>query len=143
MMNDKLNALLANLTVEYHKLQNMHWLVQGHDFFQVHAKLEELYDGLLPSIDEVAETILQQGGTPIATLTDVLSTATIAERPATPLASGEAFQLVAADFKTLLAQVTDIKRAADTEENYLVSAQMDGHIASLTKTLWMLRAQAA
>ena len=142
-MNDKLNALLATLTVEYHKLQNMHWLVKGADFFQAHAQLEALYDALLPSIDEVAETILQLGGTPVASLRNVLATATIAERPATALTSTEAFKLVRDDFQALLDQVKDAKRAADAEENYLVSAQMDGHIASLTKTIWMLRAQAA
>ena len=43
-MESKLNALLANLTVEYHKLQNQHWYVAGSDFFQAHAQLEELYD---------------------------------------------------------------------------------------------------
>ena len=63
-MESKLNHLLANVTVEYHKLQNLHWYISGSDFFQVHAKLEELYDGLLPIVDDVAETILQQGGKP-------------------------------------------------------------------------------
>ena len=79
-MESKLNALLANLTVEYHKLQNQHWYVAGSDFFQAHAQLEELYDGLLSAIDDVAELLLQLGGKPIASLAEVLSTADIAER---------------------------------------------------------------
>ena len=41
---DALNQLLADLTVDYHKLQNAHWYITGKDFFQVHATLEELYD---------------------------------------------------------------------------------------------------
>lgn len=92
-MESKLNHLLANVTVEYHKLQNLHWYISGSDFFQVHAKLEELYDGLLPIVDDVAETILQQGGKPIASLGEVLSTASIKERDDAPVRSAQVFGL--------------------------------------------------
>lgn len=142
-MESKLNALLANLTVEYHKLQNQHWYVAGSDFFQAHAQLEELYDGLLPAIDDVAELLLQLGGKPIASLTEVLSAADISERADEPLASAEAFASVREDFSRLLEQVSAIKDQADAESNHLVSAKMDEYIASLSKTLWMLRQQAA
>lgn len=142
-MESKLNALLANLTVEYHKLQNQHWYVAGSDFFQAHAQLEELYDGLLPAIDDIAELLLQLGGKPIASLAEVLSAADISERADEPLASTEAFASVREDFSRLLEQVSAIKDEADAESNHLVSAKMDEYIASLSKTLWMLRQQAA
>lgn len=142
-MESKLNALLANLTVEYHKLQKQHWYVAGSDFFQAHAQLEELYDGLLPAIDDVAELLLQLGGKPIASLAEVLSAADISERADEPLASAEAFASVREDFSRLLEQVSAIKDQADAESNHLVSAKMDEYIASLSKTLWMLRQQAA
>ena len=140
---DQLNALLANVTVEYHKLQNQHWYVSGPDFFQAHAQLEELYDGLLPVIDDVAELILQLGGKPIASLAEVLQTATIQEREDAFLSSKDAFANVRADFQTILDQVNGIKEAADAESNHLVSAKADELIANLSKTLWMLRQQAA
>ena len=101
-MESKLNHLLANVTVEYHKLQNLHWYISGSDFFQVHAKFEELYDGLLPIVDDVAETILQQGGKPIANLSEVLSTASIKEREDAPARSAQVFEIVLADFSALL-----------------------------------------
>lgn len=142
-MNAKLNALLANVTVEYHKLQNQHWYVSGPDFFQAHAQLESLYDELLPAIDDVAELILTLGGRPIASLAEVLQQATIAERADEPLSSADAFANVRSDYQALLDQVTAIKEAADAESNHLVSAKMDEYVASLSKTLWMLRQQAA
>ena len=142
-MNAKLNALLANVTVEYHKLQNQHWYVSGSDFFQAHAQLEELYDGLLPVIDDVAELILQLGGKPIASLAEVLDLATIREREDAHLLSKDAFLNVRTDFQTILDQVNGIKEAANAESNHLVSAKADELIASLSKTLWMLRQQAA
>ena len=42
-MIEKLNKLLSDLNVFYRKLQNYHWNVKGHDFFTIHAKLEEYY----------------------------------------------------------------------------------------------------
>ncbi|MCI1998290.1 MAG: DNA starvation/stationary phase protection protein [Olsenella sp.] len=142
-MESKLNQLLANVTIEYHKLQNQHWYVSGSDFFQAHAQLEELYDSLLPVIDDVAELILQLGGSPIASLREVLDQATIAEREDAPLKSVDAFRNVREDLSAILEQVTAIKAQADEESNYLVSAKADEYIASLSKTLWMLRQQAA
>ena len=142
-MESRLNHLLANVTVEYHKLQNQHWYVAGSDFVQAHAQLEELYDGLLPAIDDIAELLLQLGGKPIASLAEVLSAADISERADEPLASAEAFASVREDFSRLLEQVSAIKDEADAESNHLVSAKMDEYIASLSKTLWMLRQQAA
>ena len=142
-MESKLNALLANVTVEYHKLQNQHWYVSGSDFFQAHAQLEELYDWLLPVIDDVAELILQLGGKPIGSLAEVLQQATIQEREDAFLCSKDAFANVRADLQTILDQVNGVKEAADDESNHLVSAKADELIASLSKTLWMLRQQAA
>lgn len=138
-----LNQLLADLTVTYHKLQNAHWFVTGKDFFQVHATLEELYDGVLPHIDEVAELILQEGGVPIGSLAEVLAHAGIAERPSAPVSSREAFEIVRADFATLDREAKALKAAADEEGRYVVSAALDGLLAELSKNLWMLRQQAA
>ena len=58
MLVNKLNHLLANLVVEYHKLQNFHWYIKGSDFFTVHAKLEEYYNDINKAVDEVAESSL-------------------------------------------------------------------------------------
>ena len=55
-MDKQLNKLLADLVVEYHKLQSYHWYIKGKDFFTVHAKLEELYNGVNKAIDEVVST---------------------------------------------------------------------------------------
>lgn len=142
-MEKKLNHLLANLVVEYHKLQNFHWYVKGADFFQVHAKLEEYYDGINASVDEIAEIILMVGGKPLASLKDFLAEASIQEASARYRSSEEVIGEVLEDFELLLNQVKDIKAAADEEGNHLVSASMDGHIAEFTKALWMMRQQRA
>ena len=91
----------------------------------------------------MAETILQLGGKPIASLGEVLSTASIKERDDAPVRSAQVFEIVLADFSALLDEVTAIKVAADEENNHLVSALMDDYISSLSKTIWMIRQQRA
>lgn len=137
-----LNQLLADLTVDYHKLQNAHWYITGKDFFQVHATLEELYDGVLPHIDEVAELILQEGGRPVASLKETLALSKVEERPSEPLSSEEAFSIVKADFELLQSDAATVKSLADESGRTVVSAAMDDILAELSKNLWMLRQQA-
>ncbi len=139
MLVNKLNHLLANLVVEYHKLQNFHWYVKGADFFNVHAKLEEYYDSINEAVDEVAESILMLDGKPLASLKDFMANASIQEADAEFLKSDKILDEVAKDFNLLLAEVIEIKKAADAEENFIISAMMDDYIKNFTKSLWMLK----
>ena len=70
MIKEDLNLFLANLNVFYRKVQNYHWNIIGDDFFNVHTKLEELYDEINTEIDEVAEHILSIGEMPLGTMKD-------------------------------------------------------------------------
>lgn len=137
-MENKLNVLLSNLVVEYHKLQNFHWYVKGKDFFQVHAKLEELYNYINESIDEVAENLLMIGGKPVGSLKKVLEIATIEEVDDESIKSKHIFKEVLRDFNFLLDLVYEIKAIADDENNYLISALMDEYIKQFSKSIWMI-----
>ena len=48
IMERLLNKLLADLVVEYHKLQSYHWYLKGYHFFDDHPKLESYYDMIIP-----------------------------------------------------------------------------------------------
>ena len=63
----------------YRKLQNYHWNVKGHDFFTIHAKLEEYYNEVNEQIDEIAEHILILNGQPLGTMKDYINTSDIEE----------------------------------------------------------------
>ena len=49
----ELNALLCDLHVFYQNVRGFHWNVQGQNFFELHAKFEEIYTDLQVKIDEV------------------------------------------------------------------------------------------
>lgn len=139
MLVNKLNHLLANLVVEYHKLQNFHWYIKGSDFFTVHAKLEEYYNDINKAVDEVAESILMLEGKPLASLKDFAANASIKEAEAQFIKSDIVLAEVEKDYSLLLAEVIEIKKAADAEENFIISAMMDDYIKNFTKAVWMLK----
>lgn len=139
MLVNKLNHLLANLVVEYHKLQNFHWYIKGSDFFTVHAKLEDYYNDINKAVDEVAESILMLEGKPLASLKDFAANASIKEAEAQFIKSDIILAEVEKDYSLLLAEVIEIKKAADDEENFIISAMMDDYIKNFTKAVWMLK----
>lgn len=139
MLVNKLNHLLANLVVEYHKLQNFHWYIKGSDFFTVHAKLEDYYNDINKAVDEVAESILMLEGKPLASLKDFAANASIKEAEAQFIKSDIILAEVEKDYRLLLAEVIEIKKAADAEENFIISAMMDDYIKNFTKAVWMLK----
>lgn len=139
MLVNKLNHLLANLVVEYHKLQNFHWYIKGSDFFTVHAKLEDYYNDINKAVDEVAESILMLEGKPLASLKDFAANASIKEAEAQFIKSDIILAEVEKDYSLLLAEVIEIKKVADAEENFIISAMMDDYIKNFTKAVWMLK----
>ena len=76
---NKLNLVLANYQVFFHKLQNYHWNVVGSDFYDIHETTEELYKKGLTNIDNIAERVRVFGKTPIYKLSDYIKTAEIKE----------------------------------------------------------------
>ena len=138
-LEQSLNEFLADLNVFYRKLQNYHWNAQGKDFFRTHEKLEELYNEVNESIDEIAEHILILGGQPLGTLKDYLATSTIQEAENKKVKSDEIYTNLITDFETLLKKSTEIKEEADKENDYATSALIDNYILSYGKHLWMLR----
>ena len=76
---EKLNVLLANYSIFYQNTRGAHWNIKGNDFFTLHLKFEELYDGLVLKIDEIAERILTLGYTPRHNFSDYQKLSTIQE----------------------------------------------------------------
>lgn len=138
-MLEKLNILLSDLVVEYHKLQNFHWYVKGSDFFTAHAKLEELYNYINEAIDEVAENILMLNGKPAGSLKEFLELFHIQEVDDRYHSSHETYKNVIEDFQYLLDSLLEIKKQADKDNQVLISSLMDNYIGEFYKTLWMLR----
>ena len=137
-MEKLLNRLLADLVVEYHKLQSYHWYLKGYHFFDDHPKLESYYGMVADMVGGVAEDMLKLSLKPESTLKGFLAISAITEAENEEVTSAEAFASVLADFKVLRDDVLAVKKAADEEGDYLTSALMDDYIESFYKEIWML-----
>ena len=137
--NKNLNVLLSDLNVSYRKVQNYHWNVQGKDFFNIHAKLEEYYDEINEQIDEVAEKMLMIDIQPLGTMKDYLANSTIKEAENAKIDENSVYPILIKDYDTLLNQVKTIKKQADDQSCYMMSSFMDELISSYKKHLWMLK----
>ena len=138
---EDLNQFLSDLAVFYRKLQNYHWNVKGEDFFVVHEKLEEYYDGINDDIDEIGEHILILGGEPLGTIKDYLEKTKVVEAKNEKINPCEIYKNVQADFQLLYDDAKKIKEKADEESSYITSALMDEYLMKYSKILWMLRQQ--
>ncbi|ETI66565.1 Dps family protein [Neobacillus vireti] len=133
-----LNQQIANWTVLYTKLHQFHWYVKGPHFFTLHAKFEELYDQAAATIDEFAEQLLANGGSPISTLKESLQLATIEERNE-KLTAEEMVQSVVNDFSLIIDELKTGMEVAEQNNDEVTSDMFLGLIGKLTKHNWMLK----
>jgi len=135
-----LNKYLANLHVLYTKLHNFHWNIEGKNFFQIHAKLEELYDATAEEIDEVAERVLTLGLRPLASMKDYLEVATIKEVESVGIKSEAVLRSVLEDFSTLIKDLREGIEIAGKHGDEVSTDMMIVALENYEKTSWMLRA---
>ncbi|MBU5678180.1 DNA starvation/stationary phase protection protein [Alkaliphilus sp. MSJ-5] len=135
-----LNQYLANLHVLYTKLHNYHWNVEGKSFFQLHAKLEELYNNTAEELDAVAERILTLGFRPAASMKEYLDLATLNEVKSEPITGEAIVKDLQKDFETLIAELRTALKTADQNDDQVTVDLFVGSIGNLEKTLWMFRA---
>lgn len=135
-----LNKYLANLHVLYTKLHNYHWNVEGKGFFQIHAKLEEIYDGTAEEIDEIAERILTLGLRPAASMKDYLELATLTEVESVGIKGETIIKALLEDFATLIKDLREGVEIAGKHGDEVSVDMMIGALANYEKTSWMLRA---
>ena len=136
---DGLNTTVANAIVSYQKLHHYHWRVTGEQFFDLHEKFEGLYDKFAGILDDVAERMLMIDASPVKTLREALSLATIQEETETP-PPAEMVARTIADLKTQRDQMIAVIAEADKAGDRSTVNLLDGIIDGLDKDIWMLRA---
>lgn len=138
-LTTKLNDLLANYQIYYQNLRGFHWNIKGREFFELHAKFEELYNDARIKIDEIAERILTLGSTPSHTMSSYVSSASIQE--CTHVTDGvKAVEITATNLGVLVEKERVIlSEAAEANDEGSVTLMSD-YITEQEKVLWMLHA---
>lgn len=139
VLTEKLNDLLANYQVYYQNLRNFHWNVTGPNFFELHAKFEELYNAANEAVDETAERILTLGARPLSSYQEYIETASIKEAKeiTDPL---KMVETVKNNMNTLLELERQTLEAAGESGDEGTASLMSDYITAKEKVVWMLSA---
>lgn len=135
-----LNAALMDLMDLTNGVRMAHWTVRGPHFAALHAKFEEFYGQLGGAVDDVAERLVQLGGTPGGTTQAVGAGTRLAPYPG-DLRDGLGHVAALADRYAALAETTRTAIDAAAEAGDADSADLlTGVSRMLDKALWMLEA---
>lgn len=133
-----LNQLLAEYQIYYQNLRRFHWHVKGSNFFDLHAKFEELYTSAQLSIDELAERILTLREVPVATYAEYLEMAKIKEVKVSD--DMKMVETILLNHKIIIDQMRDVLgKAAEAEDEGTIDL-VGGFLSSIEKSSWMLDA---
>ncbi|MBV1842623.1 Dps family protein [Photobacterium ganghwense] len=138
-LTDELNKLLADYQVLYMNVRGYHWNIKGRDFFELHAKFEEMYTDLVVKVDELAERILTLGSQPVhgyskyLALSDISETLDVTEGTA-------AIKHVLAAYQTLLVKQRQILTTASELGDEGTVGLLSDYISQQEKETWMLNA---
>lgn len=136
---EQLNSLLANYQIYYQNLRNFHWNVSGPNFFELHAKFEELYTTAQTGIDEVAERILTLGARPYSSYSEFLANSQIEE--AKVISDSKKMVEITRDNLTALIDVERVvlETAGEVADEGTITLISD-YITAHEKIVWMLSA---
>lgn len=129
----KLQEFLADSYATLIQTQNLHWNIEGDNFFSVHKLTEEIYDEQFAAIDEIAERLRALGQKVEAGFDVFAKQSKIKNEPT--LKAAIAAQEQAAKTATELADLADDADDIGTED--LAVARLKQH----QKNAWMLKSQ--
>lgn len=138
---ENLRKLQADSIVLYMKVHNFHWNVRGSDFPQVHKALEEIYEKFADMFDDLAERVIQLGGTPVVTLAEAIKISKIKEETKATFTSKEILKEVLKIYNNLHEDFESLAKLADKDDDRVTASYCDDKLAELEKALWMLNAQ--
>lgn len=137
---DHLNRELATAQMILLNTKRYHWMVSGPHFRDYHLRFDELYQAVLPMVDDLGERIRMLGGTPIHAPNQILEGSVVpASDPAQTLAAQPMLaEALAAELQIIEFMHEGIDLA--TRENDPGTADLlTGFVQVHQKEAWFLR----
>ena len=140
---DALNALLADSYALYLKTKNYHWHVQGSRFRELHLLFDEQALQILATTDLIAERVRKNQAGTLLSIGDIARRQTIKDDDSAKVDAESMVKNLAADNRTLLAQLKNVKSAAEEAGDLATSGLVDGWVDEVEQRIWFLEATAA
>lgn len=138
---DALNTLLADSFALYLKTKNYHWHVQGPRFRELHLLFDEQATQILATTDLIAERVRKNGAVTLRSIGDIGRRQSIKDDDAPAVDADTMVKTLAADNRTLLAQLKEVKAAAEAGD-IATSGLVDGWADETEQRIWFLEATA-
>ncbi|MDX1476674.1 MAG: DNA starvation/stationary phase protection protein [Saprospiraceae bacterium] len=134
-----LNELLASYQVYYNNLRNFHWNIAGENFFDLHAKFEELYQDARVKIDEIAERVLTLRYRPVSRMSDYMDMSKVEDAQYLD-SDRDMVQTILNNHMILIGQMRQVlAEAADADDEGTID-MIGSFLKDLEKRSWMLDA---
>lgn len=135
-----LNATLADAMDLTNGVRMAHWNVRGPHFAALHALFETFYDQLGEATDDIAERVVQLGGTPDGTTQLVGEKTRLDAYPADLRDGMDHVKALTARYAALAQAVREGIDATDEAGDADTADLLTGFSRTLDKALWMLEA---
>lgn len=135
-----LQANLADAIDLYNAARQAHWNVKGPHFAALHALFKTFYETLAGDIDELAERIVQLGGTALGTTQSVAETTRAAAYPTGLVAGMDHVRELLDRYAGLARHVRAGIAAAEEAGDAATADLLTGLARNLDKAAWMLEA---
>ena len=136
-----LHSLLADFQVFYTNLRGFHWDIEGHGFFVLHGKFEDLYDDTAEKADQIAERILMLGGSPSNKFSDYLNLSHVAEIGGVSCGD-QALGHILETYRHLIGEERKLLSQASEAGDEVTVSMMTDYLEEQEKMVWMLCAYA-
>ncbi|WP_428632120.1 Dps family protein [Sphingopyxis sp.] len=137
---DALNALLADSFALYLKTKNYHWHVQGPRFRELHLLFDEQAAQIFATTDLIAERVRKNGARTLQSIGDIGRRQSIRDDDAAGQDAEAMIRTLADDNKTLLAQLKEVKAAAEADGDIATSGLVDSWADETQQRIWFLEA---
>ena len=137
-----LNKLLANEYTLFTKTLNYHWNVTGPRFNSLHKFLEEQYQALLVTLDDVAERVRTKGSYPLGTVEQMSQYSSLDETNSKRMSAEQMINDLLKDHLTIQETIKEgLKDRKMLDEDPGTEDFLTGVLQKHEKTSWMLQAQ--
>ena len=135
-----MNKLLADTFAVYLKSHYYHWNVEGSNFPQYHEFLNELYEELYGSIDDIAEHIRQLDAYAPGTLARYKELTSVQENTTMPMPARDMFDDLNIELNKYYNNLLPIYKMAELFSEYGLSNFIQDRMIAIKKHLWMIKA---
>lgn len=135
---DLLSPLLADLAEAYLQAKQAHWNVKGPNFIALHELFEKVADELDEHVDEVAERIVQLGGTAEGSSRLIVKRTKLPNYPLSITAGKDHIKAMSLALASLAAHGRKLIEDTDDADDEVTADLVTGVTRSLDKLLWLV-----